>query len=306
MDWLRVQLKSLNAQTYPNLRLYIRDDCSPTVPFEQIQSFVQDCISAFPYELQRNEQNLGSNGTFEQLTREAEGDLFAYCDQDDEWLPEKLTVLEEALAQSGALLACSDMYIIDGAGKRTANSITKVRRHHVFHSGTGLAENLIFRNFVTGCTMLVRSEVARGAVPFCPYLVHDQYIALYCAQRGGIISVMRPLIRYRIHGKNQTGTLSGITDRASYERIRIEGSLSRLEWLRDYMTAFDETARRELAEGFTWIYARQRYWHRQGGFSTIWKYRRFGPLTVIFESVAPYLPDRVFCWIIALRKRTAK
>ena len=48
MDWLREQLLSLNAQTYPNLMLYIRDDCSPTVPFEEIQSCVQDCIRAFP------------------------------------------------------------------------------------------------------------------------------------------------------------------------------------------------------------------------------------------------------------------
>lgn len=30
LDWLREQLDSLNAQTYPNLRLYVRDDCSPT------------------------------------------------------------------------------------------------------------------------------------------------------------------------------------------------------------------------------------------------------------------------------------
>ena len=82
MDWLRQQLVSLNEQTYPNLRLYIRDDCSPTVPYEQIQSCVRDCIMRFPYVITRNERNLGSNATFELLTKEAEGDLFAYCDQD--------------------------------------------------------------------------------------------------------------------------------------------------------------------------------------------------------------------------------
>ena len=48
MDWLREQLLSLDAQTYPNIKLYIRDDCSPTVPFDEIQSCVQDCIRAFP------------------------------------------------------------------------------------------------------------------------------------------------------------------------------------------------------------------------------------------------------------------
>ena len=77
MDWLREQLMSLNDQTYPNLCLYIRDDCSPTVPYEQIQSCVQDCITNFPYTIMRNEKNLGSNGTFELLTKEAGGDLFA-------------------------------------------------------------------------------------------------------------------------------------------------------------------------------------------------------------------------------------
>ena len=47
IDWLREQLVSLNEQTYPNLRLYIRDDCSPTVSYEQIQSCVQDCICSW-------------------------------------------------------------------------------------------------------------------------------------------------------------------------------------------------------------------------------------------------------------------
>ena len=59
---------------------------------------------------------LGSNRTFERLTEEAEGEYFAYCDQDDVWLPEKLAVLQEALEREKALLVCSDMYIIDGGG----------------------------------------------------------------------------------------------------------------------------------------------------------------------------------------------
>ena len=93
MDWLREQLVSLNEQTYPNLRLYIRDDGSSAVSYEQMRSCVQECITRFSYTIARNEKNVGSNSTFELLTGEAEGDLFAYCDQDDVWLPEKLTVL---------------------------------------------------------------------------------------------------------------------------------------------------------------------------------------------------------------------
>ena len=63
MQWLKEQLLSLEAQTYPNLELIIRDDCSPTVPFEQICECAATCIRSFPYEISRNERNVGSNQT---------------------------------------------------------------------------------------------------------------------------------------------------------------------------------------------------------------------------------------------------
>ena len=90
--------------------------------------FSQECITSFPYSITRNEENLGSNGTFERLTREAEGDLFAYCDQDDIWLPEKLTVLQKAMEREQALVVCSDMYIIDSSGKQRNTPCLSPRR----------------------------------------------------------------------------------------------------------------------------------------------------------------------------------
>ena len=199
MDWLKEQLDSLNSQTYPNLRLYICDDCSPTVPFDEISKMVSECITAFPYTIERNDVNLGSNGTFERLTMEAEGKYFAYCDQDDIWLPEKLAVLQNAIEKSGALLVCSDMYIIDGDGNRVAESITKVRRHHVFRSGTGLAPDMLISDFVTGCTMMIRSEVAKAAIPFCPDMVHDHFLALCAAAEGEILSLPDNQMRCQLH-----------------------------------------------------------------------------------------------------------
>ncbi len=303
MDWLREQLLSLNAQTYPNLMLYVRDDCSPTVPYEDIQQCVRECITNFPYVMTRNERNLGSNLTFQQLTQEAEGVYFAYCDQDDIWLPEKLTVLEE-ISKSGALLVCSDMYVIDGEGKQIADHINAVR-HQKFQSGTGLAKDLLFRNFVTGCTMLVESQAAKKAVPFCPYLVHDQYIALCAARDGKIISLPLPLIRYRIHGGNQTGILAGVTDKKSYYQIRIIGSLQRMKWLNDHISGTDEITAKRLQDGLKWAKARKQHWNHQGGMLTIWRLYQFGPLTTLFETVAPYLPNRIFQWVIRIRKRTS-
>jgi len=302
MDWLEEQLNSLNGQTYPNLRLYVRDDCSPTVSFGDIESLARRCITAFPYTIERNEQNLGSNGTFERLTREAEGEYFAYCDQDDVWLPDKLSVLQREIEQSGALLVCSDMYIIDGEGQITAHSITEARRHHVFRSGKGLAEGLLISNFVTGCTMLVRAGPARASVPFCPYMVHDHYIALCCAAVGEIRSLAQPLIRYRIHGGNQTGLMAGITDKRSYGRVRIDTPLEKFRWLEKHLSCMQEL-REAIALRREWMEARHRQWASGKGKRLVWKYRQFSPRAALFEVALRWLPGPGFRFAIWLARK---
>lgn len=303
MDWLREQLDSLNAQTYPNLRLYVRDDCSPMVPFEDVKRLVGERITAFPFQIQRNETNLGSNGTFERLTAEAEGDYFAYCDQDDIWLPEKLSVLREAMEREDARLVCSDMYVIDGAGRRKADSITKLHRRQVFRSGEGLKLVFLTTNFVTGTAMLVRAETAMAAIPFSPYTVHDHYLALCAAREGKIVSLPDRLLCYRDHGGNQTVPMAGIESKAGYFERRIRRRKLELEWLRQ---RFSEDA--ELVQAIDgqlqWLNARAR-WFR-GEFSAaraVWKGRAYGPLTVGFELALDRAPEKVFMLFVKLRRR---
>ena len=303
MDWLKEQLNSLNAQTYPNLRLYIRDDCSPTVAYSEIKETVAKFITAFPCIIQRNERNLGSNMTFERLTQEAEGDYFAYCDQDDVWLPEKISVLQEFMERERAELVCSDMFIIDEYGKQTATSITKVRKHHVFHSGYGLAANLLISNFVTGCAMLVRSETARASVPFCPYMVHDHYIALYCAQKGKIVSMARQTIYYRIHSGNQTLMMAGVYNKESYYNVRIVALVNRLKWLKERFEN-DKKLNLEIMQALEWAEARRMCFRGDiEAKKTVLKYRRFSPLTSLFEIFLSWTPQWMFMFFIKLKRR---
>lgn len=220
MDWLRELLASLNAQTYPNIKLYVRDDYSPTVPFEQIEACVREEISAFDYEISRNERNLGSNGTFERLTQQAEGEYFAYCDQDDVWLPEKLETLEAAMTEN-AQMAYSDMMAIDGRGQKIADSLKEIRPRICYVQGEGLAETYFFRNCTAGCCMMVRAESAKSAVPFPSGTVCDQWLAIVAAHRGSIRFVSQPLLSYRQHDHNQTGILSGVVDKESYYQKRV-------------------------------------------------------------------------------------
>lgn len=288
LDWLKEQLDSLEKQTYPNLRLFIRDDCSPTVPFEDIQDCIENCIHSFPYEIQRNEKNLGSNKTFEQLTEDAEGEYFAYCDQDDIWLPEKLAVLQEKFEGGTAKMAYCDMRVIDSTGNMLAHSLRQVRPRLRYMSGENLAETYFFRNCTAGCAMLVRAETAKKAVPFPVQTVWDQWVAIVAAIYGKIVFIPQQLVQYRQHGGNQTGILHGVTNRAEYFQQKVEPLQERLEFYKNYAVP-----RQEMRD---FIEARL----KQKIFG-IWRYRNYSRYEATFEVASAFFPD---CLVRLLLRRS--
>ncbi len=289
MDWLREQLASLEAQSYPNLKLYVRDDCSTRVSFDEICACFAATIRSFPYEIARNEKNLGSNLTFERLTREAEGEYFAYCDQDDVWLPEKLSVLREQIEKTGAGLVCSDVIPIDADGRQIGGSITELRPRHVFAEGRGLTSVLIYRNFVIGCTMLIRSRNAKAALPFAKSMVHDHFLAYSCAVHDAIAVCPQHLVRYRLHGNNQTGVLAHISSKKDYFEHHLLPFCFRVEELNErYPGSVPEEAVR-WAEARKEIAAGRRGARRKA--LGMWRINRS---TCLFEFVALALPDPLF------------
>lgn len=293
LDWLTEQLMSLNAQTYPNLRLYVRDDCSPTVPFETVKKLVEQCITAFPFTVERNERNLGSTKTFEHLTVEAEGDYFAYCDQDDVWLPEKLLILEEQIGSAG--LICGDVIPIDANGRRLADSITKLRPRIIFKEGPGLGESLIYRNFVIGCTIMIRSNIAKAAVPFAQSMVHDHYLAWFCAQENEIAVAKQPLLYYRQHKGNQTGVLTNVVTKQDYLRFHLGEFLSRVSDLSE------RSEGEELREAVAWAQARgDNAARKRGAVRRLWAMHRVNTTTTLFEIIGLRLPEPLFRWAIRL------
>jgi glycosyltransferase involved in cell wall biosynthesis len=191
LDWLREQLESLNAQTYPNLELLIRDDCSPTVPYPDICALAAECITRFPYTIARNEANLGSNGTFERLTEKANGVYIAYCDQDDIWLPEKLEALQFLMTE-GVAFAYGDMSVMDSTGRQVAPTLRDIRPRLEYRHGPDLESFYFFRNCTAGCSMLVLASLAKAAVPFPEKTVCDQWICSVASKSGEAVFTDRP------------------------------------------------------------------------------------------------------------------
>ncbi|HWQ75636.1 MAG TPA: glycosyltransferase [Syntrophomonas sp.] len=303
LDWLKEQLVSLENQTYRPLELLILDDCSTKVGLDEIQACVENCIQSIPYQIMQNEENMGSTRTFEKLTLLANGEYITYCDQDDVWHKDKIDIDSKALEHSDVALVFSDMNIIDTAGNKVADSITKVRRHHKFHSGKNLGSTLLFKNFVTGCTMMTRTFDAQSAVPFCPYMVHDHWLALYGSIKGEILFLRQSLVDYRIHESNQTLMLAGVTDKGSYVEIRIEEPLRKFLWLQKRFKA-DTELNKTISQAIEWMTARRDNFKIKGSnVRVIWKYRKFSKLTSLFEIAAPLIPEKLFLFFIGLARK---
>lgn len=298
MQWLREQLKSINSQTYRPLELIICDDCSTTVTVDDIRRMAEDCVTSIRFVVEKNESNIKSNKTFERLTKEAKGDYIAYCDQDDIWKPNKIEVLYDIAQNTGAILVCSDVCIIDENGNETAKSITKVRKRHKMLSGENLTDCLLYRNFVMGCTSLIKSETAKSAIPFPENMVHDHWLALFASVKGRIEYCKEPLINYRIHGNNQTLVLSGVNTKDDYYKIRIQKFCDRVSEINNRLNL--ESGKR-AAE---WANARINYFNKEkNAFSELWKLRKADISTSLFEIIMLRMPDFLFKMCIAAIKK---
>lgn len=298
--WFREQLRSLNEQTYPALELLICDDC-PEFPVEE--KIISENIVNFPFILVRNEKNMGSNKTFERLTELAGGKYISYCDQDDVWHSDKVKKMVSVLERTGSPMVCSDLNIIDGNGKLIADSITKVRKRHVFREGEGLAPQLLVSNFVTGCAMMMRADTAKRAVPFVDSLVHDQWLAICAATEGRIELIRESLIDYRQHEGNQTGILKGVYDKPSYYNERLIKFLPRLD---DYKNRlYSGNMKTAIDELDAFYHARIRYSRKMNfkDLKTMLKYKRYSKTGVLVETAMKFIPAPVFKKIVSLAKK---
>lgn len=217
-QWFIKQLISLNNQTYNNIELLIYDDC-PDYPVSD--EFIKKYITNFSYILIRGIKNKGSNKAFEELTKQGKGSFFAYCDQDDIWEVNKIEVLINLIKKENSVLAYSDMSVIDGDGNHIADTLIEIKSRIKYIQGENLLSKFFFKNCVSGCCMLIDSEIAKKAIPFSKVTIHDQWLCIVASFYGKISFIDKPLVNYRIHGNNQTGSFKGIYTKKDYYDLRI-------------------------------------------------------------------------------------
>jgi glycosyltransferase involved in cell wall biosynthesis len=235
LNYFRKQLDSLNNQNYNHIDLIVCDDSQDENQSNIVKKELCSRITNFPYRFISNKKNIGSNRTFEKLTLLADGNYIAYCDQDDIWETDKITKLVNKIKEENGVICYSDLAIINDQDIVTAPSLKNIskRLKHVF--GERQYKHFIRRNSITGCTMLINTNIAKESLPFPSYdeYVHDHWLALFASCKGNVSYVNEPLIRYRIHANNQIGAsiLPGITTREDYLTQKLLKEKKRIDFL---------------------------------------------------------------------------
>jgi hypothetical protein len=165
------------------------------------KSFEDDARFVF----HRNDRNLGFYHNFERaLARVPDAAHFvALSDQDDYWYPDKLSRLVRALRDGGAMLAYSDMRIVDENGKEVAGSYWVNRKNEFIDFPVVLVANT-----VTGAASLFEARLLDRLLPFPPRVgdaFHDHWIACTAMCAGKLAYVDAPLYDYYQYGDSVIG-----------------------------------------------------------------------------------------------------
>jgi len=208
--YLPAQLESLLAQTLTDWRVIARDDGSTDRSVDILNQYAEKYTEKF--QIIMDGGRLGAMQSFALLMQHSNADYTAFCDQDDVWLPQKLSVLYDLMCtqerQWGAatpILVHSDLELVDGELRSIGPSFwafqgIEPRRNRL--------SNLLVENTVTGCSMLINKALksAGAEIPGQAYM-HDYWLALVAASLGKICFTPQALVKYRQHNSNTLGAV---------------------------------------------------------------------------------------------------
>ena len=216
------QLESLAAQTRVPDEVIICDDS----PDDLTEIAVRPLAEKLGIRYFRNPGQLGVNRNFEKAISLCSGDIIFLCDQDDVWLPEKISkmsrIFENDPAVSGVFC---DSLVSDEDLRPCGFSLWQMRgfspaMQKKFNSGRQLE---VFLKRVTCSThnIAIRRSVLKNALPF-PYLdpfYADTFFGLLLASSGSWKAVSEKLTLYRVHANTLSSPkLANLREQATLSR----------------------------------------------------------------------------------------
>ena len=198
--YLKEQMESVVAQSYPNIEIIIVDDCSTDNTIEIVKSFQlrYPLIKIFS-----NPTNLGYIKNFEKGCLLATGEFIALCDQDDYWHTDKIKKMQAAI-EHYPLIYC-DSALCDESLKPLGVNISD--RGNCRDYDNCLQQAIFCR--IYGHATLIRKDFLLNAIPFLEVIPHDWWLCYMATFYGGMKYLDEPLASYRQHSANIFGAVGG-------------------------------------------------------------------------------------------------
>lgn len=210
--YVKEQLESILAQLGPDDEVIVSDDGSSDATVAVVEALSDERIKVY-----RSATNLGYTKNFESALRRASGDLIFVADQDDVWLPGKVSTMVEALRTHD--LVVSDVAVVDG-------ELDEVHPSHFLQYGVrrGFVHNFLRTRYI-GAAMAMRRSVRDLVLPIparsdlCAY---DYWITVVAELYFDVALVERPLMLYRRHGATaSTGGDGSVYPIAHRVKVRV-------------------------------------------------------------------------------------
>lgn len=212
--YLDQQIESLFEQTYSKFDIIARDDFSTDSTLIRLKVASR---SKKDFNVYGNSENIGPVNNFFLLLSDAPSDshYYAFSDQDDVWLPEKLSRAINKLEMTDPeipCLYCSALAYTNNAAEILGYS--NVSKNLSF-------ENALVENVITGCTIVINKSARDLVLKNIPKnaLMHDAWLYLLISSFGEIIYDKTPSVLYRQHANNYFGAEQSVW-RSCIKKIR--------------------------------------------------------------------------------------
>lgn len=225
LPFLAGQLESIATQTHVNWRVWASDDGSSDGTVDTLEQYGRMWGGDRLVLLQG--PNRGVDENFRALIGHAaiDADVFAYADQDDVWLPDKIERAVRWFAHEPSerpALYCARTSLIDRQGR-------PIGRSPLFARPPSFA-NALVQNLAGGNTMLFNRaarQLLRDALPASANVViYDWWTYLLVTGAGGAVRYdAEPTVLYRQHERNLVGANARVRDRIDGLRRALTGRL---------------------------------------------------------------------------------
>lgn len=279
--YLREQLDSLFKQTYTGFRLIVRDDGSEDSTKEILREYLERYLDKV--ELILDERPTGSaRGNFFRLLEFSNADYTMFCDQDDVWLPDKISRTLDAMCNAEEeygdipLAVHTDLSVTDNDMHMIDASLFHMQR---LNGAYNTLNRLIAQNNTTGCTMMINKKLRETVRQGEHMLMHDWWIGITAAAFGRIEFLPEPTVLYRQHDENEVGAKDVMStayirgklgDREGIRKLIADTYVQADSFLTTYEDMLDDGQKKMLRE-----YINLHYYNMGKRFHAMQKYKFF-------------------------------